>query len=922
MRLHRSLLLFAVTLLAACGGGNGTTDSGSTGSGGSGAGGSGGGQPDIGTWLGPLQFGTDDNEAAYGALVDSHSNAFVFGATHGQLVPEGDPTQSQWFVTRLSASGRRVWTHQWTMGAAVRGALGKDDALFIAGQGGVARLNAAGDMGWHVLGGRNVMDVAVGPDGDVYAAGLVSGQQKSGAMQLPAIGPLGETYDGFITRLDPATGAARWELLVGTEQKDWITGIAVGAGGEMFVSGATQGVFPGAIGGVPGGSPFLMRLGADGKLGWVQQLTGTGTVNMGLQVRLDPSGAPFLISGPGPSMLTKHDPGTGATLWTLSFASAGGAVGDMAFDSTGRAWLATTFGTAGALAGVAVVDSTGAVVASRVVPDSPSHGMYGGDLLGQGTSDGLGIAFAPDHSAYLVGRTRGDLAGNLNVASPDPKTRPGDDAFVAKLGADLVVQGVTLQATPTLLSVAKGATGTVQVSPVDAYGKPVQGLVTWTSSLPAIATVDSQGGVTGVADGRSNLTPTLDRVSGSPTVVKVGKGGGAVLFGTNHADIPLGAALDAAGKLVIGGSTDDAFDGQTFFGLHDAFLAKVDDDGGVSWVAQTGGSGDDAIRRLASDAKGNTYAVADQTGPVTSPGADVDVVSDDPQGKRRWTFTLPPVPNSSRGLTDLAVTADGRLYVGGTSGGHTLILELDPATGQKLWSYTGENNEPSNFVFERLAVDSKGDLLLAGHYGEYQFYSMKVTRATGVAAWLAAPYDASFQPPRGIAVEPGGDFYVGTAIPNGGDGSGLYVGKAATLTRLRGTDGTIVWQTPVLPPGVTLPFGDVPFTNVAAIALGADGTLYATGSIVQSSFTFTGGAHGGYDAYLVAVDPAGTVKWARQLGSDRNDYGTALVVRPNGDITIVGYTFGDFENTSLRGLHSAESCDVFVASFGPDGARR
>jgi hypothetical protein len=921
MHRHRSLFL-VVALLAACGGGNGSTGTG--GGSGGGGGGSGGGQPDIGVWLGPLQFGTDDNEAAYGALVDSMSNAYVFGGTHGQLAPEGDPSQSQWFVTRLSASGRRVWTHQWTTGAATRGAVGNDDALFIAGEGGVARLDTDGKVVWQVLGGRKVMDIAVGLDGDVYAVGLTSNQQASGAMQLPAIGALGSTFDGFITRLDPKTGSARWELLVGTEQDDWITGIAVGAGGEMYISGATQGLFPGVNSVSPQGSPFLMRIGEDGKLGWVQELMGAG-VTMGLGVRLDPSGAPFLIAGPGPSTLTKHDPGNGATLWALSFFDVGATVGDLAFDSTGRAWLATTIGTGNALAGVVVVDSTGAVVASRVVPASPSHAMSGGDLLGESTSEGLGLAFAPDHAAYLVGRTRGDLASNLNVATPDPTTRPGDDAFIIKLGADLVVQGVTLQATPALLTVAKGASGTVQVSPVDAYGKPVQGTVTWSSSLATVATVDSKGVVTAVADGRSNLVPTLDRVSGSPTVVEVGPGPRTVLFGTNHADIPMAATLDAKGKLVIGGSTDDAFDGQTLLGAHDSFLAKLDDDGSLSWVDQTGGAGDDAILRLASDAGGNTYALADQTGAFDKPGADIDVLSDDPQGKRRWTFTLPKVPESDGTLTDLAVTADGRLYVGGTSAGHTLILELDPATGQELWSYSGQNNEPSNFIFQRLTVDAKGDLLLAGRYGESPFYSMKVTRATGAFAWLAAPYDASFQPPRGIAVDPGGDFYVGSAAPNGVDGSGLYVGRAATLTRLRGTDGTIVWQTPVLPPGVTLPPGDLPFTNVAAVVLGADGTLYATGSIGSfdpASLAFSGGPHGGYDAYLVAVDPAGTVKWARQLGSDRNDYGTALVVRSNGDITIVGYTFGDFEGTSLRGLHSAESCDVFVASFGPDGTRR
>lgn len=66
-----------------------------------------------------------------------------------------------------------------------------------------------------------------------------------------------------------------------------------------------------------------------------------------------------------------------------------------------------------------------------------------------------------------------------------------------------------------------------------------------------------------------------------------------------------------------------------------------------------------------------------------------------------------------------------------------------------------------------------------------------------------------------------------------------------------------------------------------------------------------------------AAGPAGVPPiWQRQFGSDRADDGTAVAVRPDGSLVVVGYTDG-----SMPGATSAGASDIFVAAFDAGGKR-
>ena len=85
-----------------------------------------------------------------------------------------------------------------------------------------------------------------------------------------------------------------------------------------------------------------------------------------------------------------------------------------------------------------------------------------------------------------------------------------DGGYTATCAVEVInvvnVTGVTLNKTTLKLGKGASETLTATVVPGDAYNKNV----TWTSSDPAVATVDASGKVTGVAKGTATITVTTE----------------------------------------------------------------------------------------------------------------------------------------------------------------------------------------------------------------------------------------------------------------------------------------------------------------------------------------------------------------------------------------------------------------------------
>jgi hypothetical protein len=111
-------------------------------------------------------------------------------------------------------------------------------------------------------------------------------------------------------------------------------------------------------------------------------------------------------------------------------------------------------------------------------------------------------------------------------------------------------------------------------------------------------------------------------------------------------------------------------------------------------------------------------------------------------------------------------------------------------------------------------------------------------------------------------------------------------------------------------------------TEGQGIAVGSDGTIYATGQYVGTAtfgtFTLTNG--GAEDYYLAAYNPTGQVLWAKNAGTSGSDFGSDVIVDNDGNVVVVGVIQGTNDFHGVTNVAGFGKKDVFLAKYLPDGS--
>lgn len=157
----------------------------------------------------------DVYDCATNAVTDSAGNTFVTGVFRGKV--DVNPSKSQ---TRFLNSK------------------GSKDDIFVC------KYNKFGQLSWAVRMGSVGIDtadaIALGPDGGVYVGGTFREQAQFGfgsnAINVKGRGGM----DGYIVKLNRTTGAAIWAGAFGGQRDDKLNAIAVGSGGQLYLSGAIR----------------------------------------------------------------------------------------------------------------------------------------------------------------------------------------------------------------------------------------------------------------------------------------------------------------------------------------------------------------------------------------------------------------------------------------------------------------------------------------------------------------------------------------------------------------------------------------------------------------------------------------------------------------------------------------------------------
>jgi len=180
------------------------------------------------------QFGTDDNDGVNNIKSDSGGNIYAVGYTQGNFDGITAAGGADIFMVKYDSGGVKQWSRQW--------GTNKDDWAY---------------------------NLTIDSGGNIYTVGETYGWLD------------GMTYtgkgDAFITKFDSA-GAKQWTRILGTGERDLVSGAVTDAAGDIYLAGVTCGSM-GGITNAGGADIFVVKYNSNGDQQWFKQLGTTGNDN-------------------------------------------------------------------------------------------------------------------------------------------------------------------------------------------------------------------------------------------------------------------------------------------------------------------------------------------------------------------------------------------------------------------------------------------------------------------------------------------------------------------------------------------------------------------------------------------------------------------------------------------------------------------
>ncbi len=358
------------------------------------------------------------------------------------------------------------------------------------------------------------------------------------------------------------------------------------------------------------------------------------------------------------------------------------------------------------------------------------------------------------------------------------------------------------------------------------------------------------------------------------------------------------AQVDATGNVYVIGSTTGSFGSQINQGTQDAYLTKYDSAGNVQWTKLLGSAGRASGFSLALNPSGGVVVAGSTTadvvqGAVADGNADSFVAKYDSNGNQTWIKQLQTLAGNQ--ANSVSVDASGNIFIGGqVSAG--VIGKGQTALGSSD-AYLAKLDSKGNVVYEKqfgtsgkdqvaaTATAADGSLYVASVQNGHAILSKYANGDASTApVWQSDLGDLQNGGGIGGLTILGNQVYVSGSTQN----ANLTAGGTASIANVNsgGTDAFVFNLTDAgtsANPNFVSYVGTGSTDKGGAVTVGADGTIYLTGSTNGTFAGQTRNAASVSNQFAASLAPGGSVNWTRQFGgSDGQSSGAGIAIDAQG----------------------------------------
>ncbi|MCH9042104.1 MAG: SBBP repeat-containing protein [Thaumarchaeota archaeon] len=412
------------------------------------------------------------SDSGEGIAVDSSGNVYVVGVTFTDDFPTMNPIDgtidgiTDTFVTKINSAGNALVYSTYLGGNSI----------------------------------DNGSDIAVDSSGNAYVTGTTF--SSNFPTKFPIQGTSGGV-DAFVTKFNSAGSAHVYSTYLGGCNSESGNGIAVDSSGNAYVTGNTASdgmlcptVFPttNPIQGTHGGGfadAFVTKFNSAGDAHVYSTFLGGSSSDTGNDIAVDSSGnayvtgttssSDFPTTNPIDGTLNSQDAfvtkinsaGDAHVYSTYLGGSSGDSGGSIAVDSSGNAYVtgetsSSDFPTTNPIQGTFGGGTTDTFV-TKINSAGDAH-VYSTFLGGSSRDVGHGIAVDSSENAYVIGETQ---STNFPTKFPIQGTKGSGfqpDAFVTKIGDDIVIGGINIPIDQSALLLAGAQSISMWMIPVVVAG--------------------------------------------------------------------------------------------------------------------------------------------------------------------------------------------------------------------------------------------------------------------------------------------------------------------------------------------------------------------------------------------------------------------------------------------------------------------